>query len=301
LLTIDAAELMRRLPMVAAIDALEGAFAADRPETPLRTHHEIPDGALYLMPAAGPEGVGVKLIAINPDNPERGLPLIQGSYVLFDGGTLTPAAVIDGAALTGLRTAAVSGLATRHLAREDAHDLVLFGAGIQANTHLDAMLATRPIRAVTVVSRGREAADRLVERAEELGCDALVGDPGAVEHADIICTCTTSPEPLFDGALVPSGTHVNAVGAYQPHTRELDTALVVRGRVVVESREAALEEAGDLLIPLGEGAIDRDHIDADLTEVVRGRKVRTGPDDVTVFKSVGVAFEDLAVARAAAS
>jgi ornithine cyclodeaminase len=301
LLTIDPDELARRLPMPAAIDALERAFSTGRPETPLRSHHEVPDGTLYLMPAAGPEGVGVKLIAINPANPERGLPLIQGSYVLFDPGTLSPAAVIDGGALTGLRTAAVSGLATRHLAREDAHRLVIFGAGVQGNTHLDAMLAARPIDEVTVVSRGSDAAGRLVERALSLGCDARVGDPTAVEHADIVCTCTTSSEPVFDGALLPEGAHVNAVGAYQPHTRELDTQVVARARVVVESRAAALEEAGDLLIPLDEGAIDSNHIVADLSEVVRGRAVRTGPRDVTVFKSVGVAFEDLAVARAAAS
>jgi ornithine cyclodeaminase/alanine dehydrogenase-like protein (mu-crystallin family) len=301
LLTIDPDDLAHRLPMRAAIDALERAFSADRPETPLRSHHDIPDGTLYLMPAVGPEGVGVKLIAINPDNPERGLPLIQGSYVLFDAGTFTPAAVIDGGALTGLRTAAVSGLATRYLARDDAHSLVIFGAGVQANTHLDAMLAARPVDDVTVVTRGREAAERLVERARSLGCDARVGDAGAVQHADIVCTCTTSPEPIFDGQLLPVGAHVNAVGAYQPHTRELDSSLIARGLVVVETRDAALEEAGDLLIPIEEGAIDRDHIVADLAEVVRGREVRIGPQDVTVFKSVGVAFEDLAVARAAAS
>jgi ornithine cyclodeaminase/alanine dehydrogenase-like protein (mu-crystallin family) len=299
LLTIDPEELARRLPMIGAIDALERAFEIDRPETPLRSHHEVPDGTVFLMPAAGPEGVGVKLIAINPDNPARGLPYIQGAYVLFDPGTLAPAAVIDGAALTGLRTAAVSGLATRHLARRDARRLVIFGAGVQGKKHLDSMLAVREITDVTVVSRSEGPAEQLAERARAAGCRARVGEAGAVADAHIICTCTTSAEPLFDGTLLPPGAHINAIGAYQPDRRELDTASITRSRVVVESREAALEEAGDLLIPIEEGAITPDHIVADLAEVVRGAAVRTSEEDVTVFKSVGVAFEDLAVTRAA--
>jgi ornithine cyclodeaminase/alanine dehydrogenase-like protein (mu-crystallin family) len=175
----------------------------------------------------------------------------------------------------------------------------VFGAGVQASTHLESMRAERPIEKVWVVSRTEERARQLAARAEEAGLVADVADPAAVAEADLVCTCTTSAEPLFEGSRLRAGAHVNAVGSYRPDTRELDTETVRRGRVVVETRGAALAEAGDLLIPIEEGAITEADVAADLSEVVRGARVRTGPDDVTVFKSVGVAFEDLAVARAA--
>lgn len=297
---IGAGQLTELLPMAAAVDALEAAFGAERlPDAPLRQHVPAGEGDLLVMPAVGEQGAGVKLVTVTPPNPDRGLPLIQGVYVLFAPATLEPVAVIDGAALTALRTAAVSGLATRHLAREEARRVVIFGAGTQGRSHLEAMLAVRPVDEVTVVSRSPEPAERLAARAEELGLRASVGTPEAVAEADLVCTCTTSPTPVFDGSRLPEGAHVNAVGAYQPETRELDEAVVLRGRVVVETREVALEEAGDLLLPLKAGAVGPDHIVADLREVVGGAKVRRSDDDVTVFKSVGVAFEDLAVARAA--
>ena len=297
---IDAAELARLVPMEKAIAALDSAFGAARlPAAPQRTHLAVEGGDLLLMPAAGEGGVGVKLVTVTPSNPARGLPLIHGLYVLFAPDTLAPLAAIDGAALTGLRTAAVSGLATRYLARPDARRLVIFGAGTQARAHLDAMSAVRPIAQARVVSRSREKAERFVEIARELGLDAAVASPDAVADADIVCACTTSPTPVFDGSLLREGTHVNAVGAYTPTTRELDDVTVRRSRLVVETREAALAEAGDLLIPLQAGIIARSNIVADLSEVVRGAPVRRATADITVFKSVGVAYEDLAVAAIA--
>jgi ornithine cyclodeaminase len=297
---IDADELARLLPMRAAIDALERAFAAPLlPEAPPRSHQEVPGGELLLMPAAGRAGVGVKLVTLNPSNPGRGLPFVQGAYVLFDPDTLSPEAVLDGTALTNLRTAAVSGLATRHLARPDASRLVVFGAGATANAHLDAMLAVRPFRSLRVASRSEGPAMALAERAGAAGLDAVAAGPEAVAEADVVCTCTTSERPVFDGTLLQPGTHVNAIGGYRPDMRELDDETVARARVVVETREAAMAEAGDLLIPLRSGRIGRDHVVADLGEVVRGATVRRGPEDVTVFKSVGIAPEDLIVARAA--
>jgi len=297
---IDAAELARRVSMEAAIDALDHAFGDGAlPAAPPRTHMSVASGDLLLMPAAGAAGAGVKLVTVNPANPARGLPLIHGLYVLFAPESLAPLAVIDGAALTALRTAAVSGLATRYLAHTDAHRLVIFGAGTQARAHLDAMRAVRPITHMRVVSRTPEGALRLVEQARALGLDADVAGPDIVAEADIVCACTTSPTPLFDGALLPAGAHVNAVGAYTPATRELDDATVRRGRLVVETREAALAEAGDLIIPLQAGIIARSDIVADLSEVVRGATVRRAPADITVFKSVGMAFEDLAIAAIA--
>ncbi len=296
---IDAHELHRLLPMEAAIDALEAAFASPLPETPLRSQVETPSGTLLVMPSAGSPGLGVKLVTLTPSNPERGLPFLHAAYALFDGRTQALLALIDGAALTALRTAAVSGLATRYLARPDTARLVIFGAGVQARAHLGAMRAVRPVTSVVVVSRTPERAEELVREARETGLVAEVGGPETVAEADLVCTCTTSPEPVFDGRRLADGAHVNAVGAYTPDTRELDGETVRRARVVVETREVAMAEAGDLLIPMREGAVGQDQVLADLAEVLAGAVVRRGPKDVTVFKSVGVAFEDLVVARAA--
>ena len=295
---IGAEELRARLPMVAAIDALETAFRTLDPGIgPLRTSHETPAGSLLMMPAFGEAGVGVKLVTLTSSNSRRGLPYIQAGYVLFDTVTQSPEAVLDGTALTALRTAAVSGLATRHLAREDATRLVVFGAGVQARAHLDAMCAVRPVTELVVVSRSPGPAGSLVQAGFERGLAALPGSPGSVAEADLICTCTTSGEPLFDGSLLASGVHVNAVGSHRPDARELDTETVRRGRVVVETREVAAE-AGELAIPIAEGAIEWAHVVADLAGTVRGAEVRRSTDDLTVFKSVGMAFEDLIVARA---
>lgn len=296
---IGAEELRARLPMVAAIDVLETAFRTLDPGTgPLRTSLETPAGSLLMMPAFGEAGVGVKLVTLTSSNPGRGLPYIQAGYVLFDTVTQSPEAVLDGTALTALRTAAVSGLATRHLAREDATRLVVFGAGVQARAHLEAMCAVRPVTELVVVARSAGPAGSLVQAGLERGLAARAGSPGSVAEADLICTCTTSGEPLFDGSLLASGVHVNAVGSHRPDARELDTETVRRGRVVVESREVALAEAGELAIPIAEGAIGRAHVVADLAATVRGAGVRRSTDDLTVFKSVGMAFEDLIVARA---
>jgi ornithine cyclodeaminase/alanine dehydrogenase-like protein (mu-crystallin family) len=292
--------LARLLPMVAAIDALEAAFGADvLPESPLRTHVDTAAGTLLLMPAHGAAGVGVKLVTLTPENPERDRPFIHALYVLFDAQTQAPVATFDGAALTALRTAAVSGLATRLLARPDARRMVLYGAGVQARSHLDAMRVVRPVEEVVIVSRGRAAAEGLVEEAVSAGLRASVGAPGAERDADLVCTCTTSRTPVLEGANLPEGVHVNAVGAYTTTMRELDPEAVRRARVVVETREAAAAEAGDLVIAMAEGAIGPGHVVADLFEVVRGKRVRASRDDITLFKSVGVAFEDLVVARAA--
>jgi ornithine cyclodeaminase/alanine dehydrogenase-like protein (mu-crystallin family) len=296
---IGAEELRARLPMVAAIDTLETAFRTHDPGTgPLRTSLETPAGSLLVMPAFGEAGIGVKLVTLTSTNPGRGLPYIQGSYVLFDTVTQSPEAVLDGTALTALRTSAVSGLATRHLAREDVARLVVFGAGVQARAHLEAMCAVRSITELVVVSRSRGPAASLVEAGLERGLAARPGEPESVAEADLICTCTTSVEPLFDGSLLTPGVHVNAIGSHRPDARELDTETVRRGRVVVETRDVALAEAGELAIPIADGAIGAGHVVADLAEAVRGAEVRRSTEDLTIFKSVGMAFEDLVVARA---
>jgi ornithine cyclodeaminase len=291
---ISGENLAEILPMVDAIDALEKTFAAPAlPITPPRQHMATTSGELLTMPAWGDPGVGVKLITIDAANPERGLPLIHGVYVLFSPDTHELLAVFDGGALTKVRTAAVSGLATRHLARADASHLLVFGAGVQAAGHIDAMRAVRPIERVTIVARHEDAARAL---ATEVG--GTSGAAADVAVADIICTCTTSSTPVFDGTLVSAGTHINAIGAYRPTDRELDDDAVSAGRVIVETKDAALSEAGDIVLALEHGAINRSQIE-ELSTVVRVGLGRASDDEVTVFKSVGVAFEDLTVAAAA--
>ncbi len=297
---LDAVQLTERVGISRAVAALEAALAAGVGEAPPRAHVPVPGGELLLMSASSAQGVGVKLVTINRGNAAHGRPLIGGMFVLFDADTLAPTLTIDGAALTALRTAAVSALVTSRLAAPDARRLVLFGAGRQGRAHLDAMCAVRPIEEVVVVGGSADRVAALVAEAERRGLRARAGTPDAVREADVVCTCTTSATPVFPGALLAPGTHVNAVGAYRPDTRELDDDAVAAARIVVESEEAALAEAGDLLIPLRSGALSRAAIVADLAALVGGAPVRTSPRDVTIYKSVGVAWEDLAVAIAAA-
>ena len=232
-------------------------------------------------------------------NADRGLPTINGVFALFSADTLTLEVLIDGGALTAVRTAAVSALATDLLANEAASRLVIFGAGRQGHNHLRAMHAVRPLSWVGVVDEDGGRVEGLLEAARELGLEAEAVGPGAVADADLICTCTTSATPLFDGATVAPGAHVTAMGAYRPTDRELDSALIRRGRVTVETRAAALAESGDLLIPISEGEFSADDVVADLAELVGGMPRAPDPDDITIFKSVGLAVEDLIVAEAA--
>lgn len=293
---VGGAELRAALSMSDAIAILERALAIPIPTTPERSHHDVGEGDLLVMPSWGPGSVGVKLVTVAPGNPDAGLPLIQGVYVLFGKPELGPVAFFDGAALTALRTAAVSGVATRRLAAEDARRLLIFGAGVQAHAHLEAMFAVRPIGHVSVLSRSRDSALELVETARSFGSEAEIGTDDDLRTADIICTCTSSSRPLFDGRKVKDGVHINAVGSYKTSTRELDDAVFTDAQVVVDTPKAKTE-SGDLLSPIGGGILRGDEIE-DLPTFVReegGRRKR-----VTVFKSVGAAFEDLIVAQAAA-
>jgi ornithine cyclodeaminase/alanine dehydrogenase-like protein (mu-crystallin family) len=298
---VDAAQLAGALSWTEAVDALERAFRLEAPgDGPARSHLAVPDGELLIMPvAAAGAGVGVKLVTLAPDNPARGLPFIHGVYVLFAPGTLEPVAVLDGGALTSVRTAAVSALATRWLARPDARRLVVFGAGTQARAHVAAMRAVRPIEQVAIVGRDPTRAAALVDELNADGVHATRETADAVATAEIVCTCTTSREPLFAASQLPSGVHVNAIGAYRPDMRELPPDALRRGLLVVETRASALLEAGDVLLAIADGAIAESDVRHELAAVVRGEVARSGPDQVTVFKSVGLALEDLAIATAA--
>jgi ornithine cyclodeaminase/alanine dehydrogenase-like protein (mu-crystallin family) len=297
---LDAEAVRRALPMAFAIDALQRGFAdVDPSGGPARIQLPTPQGGLMLMPAWDDAGVGVKLVTVTPGNEARGLPFVAAIYLLFDPQTQRPVAVLDGSALTAIRTAAVSGLATRFLARDDAHRLVIVGAGVQGRAHAASMRVVRPVDDVVVISRTRASAAALADDLRGDGVRARVGSAADLADADLICTCTTSTTPLVQGDMLAEGVHVNAVGAYTPQMRELDTAAIARSRLVVETRPAAMEEAGDLLIPIAEGAVRATQVVADLHEVVNGARVRRDARDVTVFKSVGIAFEDLVLATAA--
>jgi ornithine cyclodeaminase len=287
---LDAAAVREALPWPRAIAAVEAAFAGEDPDAvPPRSHLAVPGGELLLMPAHGGAGLGVKLVTLAPGNPAQGLPFIHGAYVLFSPDGLVPEALLDGTELTTIRTGAVSALATDRLARPDARRLVIFGAGVQARVHVEAMRAVRPIESVTIVGRDPARARALAEAV-----DGEVGDASAVAGADIVCTCTTSAEPVFDGTALRPGTHVNAIGAYRPDLRELDDAALAGATVVVETRAAALAEAGDVI----RAGLPADAL-VELAAVVGDAAGRPSAEAITVFKSVGLALEDLAVARAA--
>jgi alanine dehydrogenase len=258
-------------------------------------------GNLYLdMPGAiaRPAAFGSKLLGYFPGN--AALPVIQGVIVLFEAATGRPVAVVDAVSVTALRTAAASALATRLLAREDARTVAILGTGVQAEHHLRAMLAVRPLERVIVWGRSHAKAQAFAERhRDEAGIKiAAVADArAAVEPADIVCTVTSSPVPVVEGRWLKPGAHLNLVGAFTPATREADTEAIRRSRLIVEIREFALREAGEILIPIGEGALTAAHIAGEIGEVVDGKVAgRTRPDEITAYKSLGNVAQDLATA-----
>jgi len=297
------------------IDALAEAFrrqAAGRASVPPRSVTTVGDaGMLLVMPAASlpapgqhqAGGLGAKLVTYYPRNRERGQPTHLATYVLMDHATGEPLALLEASYLTALRTGATSALAARHLARPDTRRVACFGTSVQARQQLRCLAAVFTLERVVVLGRDAERARRFAQAmAEELAVavDTSHEARSAVSSADIVTCATTSPTPLFAGTDLRPGTHVDAVGSFRPETREVDTETVRRARVVVDAYTAALAEAGDLLIPLGEGAIAREHVVAELAELVAGtRPGRTSPAQVTLFKSVGFALEDLATATLA--
>lgn len=272
---------------------------------PLRTMLGLPrgDAVMGLMPSylGGLEAAGVKVIAAFPANFGSEYDTHQGVVLFFETERGLLRAIVDATSITAIRTAAVSGLATDLLARPDAGDLALIGAGTQAHTHLQAMQAVRPVRRVRVHSVPAESATEFAERESRLtglSVEAVATAEEAVAGADLICTTTTATEPVVRGAWVSPGAHVNAVGAYTPTTRELDSDLVAGARLYADRRESLLGEAGEFLIPKAEGRFGDEHIAGEIGEVLTGKAPgRTSPDEVTLFKSLGIAIEDLASAH----
>ncbi len=312
MLTVDGEAVAAALPYNELVEVLRDAFREGAIQ-PVRHHHTIerPDGAastLLLMPAwsdfekAGTSDggyIGIKIVTVTPDNNARALPAVMGHYLLLDGKTGEPRAFIDGQRLTARRTAAASALAASCLARADASHLLVVGAGALSRQLAHAHAAVRPIRRVTVWNRTAANAEKV---AAELAADGFETDVAgdldtAQADCDIVTCATLSTVPLVKGGLVAPGTHVDLVGAFSPTMRESDDDLMARATVFVDTREGALKEAGDIVQAVAAGALDADAIAGDLFDLVRGNSPgRTDAGEVTVFKSVGAALEDLAAA-----
>lgn len=272
---------------------------------PLRSILWLPDrvGALGLMPAAllPSKVLGLKAVSFFWGNEGTELDTHQGAVLLFEAERGRLLAVVDATSITAIRTGAVSGVATRLLARKDAGDLALIGSGVQARTHLEAMLLARRIRRVRVASKQLESARSFAARESErhgIEIEPMASVRDAVAGADIICTVTSSREPVLLGDWISPGAHINVVGSIGPSAREVDTHAMVRSRFYVDRRESTLNEAGDFLIPKSEGAIGDDHIRGEIGEVLLGRAPgRQSPAEITLFRGLGLAVEDVASAR----
>ncbi len=310
MLTISADGVDRSLTFAGLVETLRVAFR-DGAVQPVRHHHTIerPDGAastLLLMPAwndfekAGTSDggyIGVKIVTVSPDNNQIGKPAVMGLYLLVDGKTGEPRALIDGQRITQWRTACASALAASYLAREDASRLLVVGAGALCPFLAQAHSAVRPIDEIRIWNRTSQNAAKAAASLREAGLNASVAEnlDEAIAWADIVSCATISTEPLVKGELLTPGTHLDLVGAFTPTMRESDDEAIRRARVFVDTRAGATKEAGDIVQAVASGALTHEGIVADLFELTRGEKRgRQGADEITLFKSVGAALEDLA-------
>jgi ornithine cyclodeaminase len=297
-------DVERLLPMEECIEAMAEALAALQRgdmEQPLRfvVRPAEAAGLMGLMPAyrARPEpAYGLKAVCVFPGNPARGLDAHQGAVLLFDGETGVLRAAVNASAITAIRTAAVSAVATRLLARENARVLAILGAGVQARSHLRALAAVRDLAGARVWTRTPAHAAALAEEADvPFPVEVAASAEAALRGSDVVCTTTSSPEPVVRRAWLAAGAHVNAVGSSIPTTRELDTETMAAAKLFVDRRESTLNEAGDFLFAQRDGAVGPEHIRAELGELLTGEaEGRASADELTVFKSLGLAVEDLA-------
>jgi ornithine cyclodeaminase/alanine dehydrogenase-like protein (mu-crystallin family) len=297
--------------VISVVEAGFRALAARQARAPERLHMSLPEqsAVVLLMPASigsaeTGNGVGAKIVSVFEKNSERGLDIVQGIYILLDGDTGAPLAVMDGKFITAIRTAATSAVATRFMTTAGRKSLAVLGAGVQAEFHIEAMIEVAEIDYIAIASRSQEKAEQLARRTKlRFGIESKVRSAEeAVSECDLICACTSAAVPLFDGSLIKPGTHINAVGSFTPQTRELDTMTVARSRVIIDEQSAAGREAGEILIPVSEGVITINHIKGTLADVVTGLvDGRTSTDEITLFKSCGLAIEDLVTAQLAYS
>ena len=309
ILILDSKQIREMLPMRDCIELMADALSSlARGEVfqPLRTIIRPPEaiGLLGLMPAyrTGEHGAfGMKAICVFPGNPAIGKDAHQGAVMLFSRETGELIALMNASEITAIRTAAVSAVATRVLAREDAHQLGIVGAGVQARTHLAALDAVREITRARVACRNIEHARELVREVQpgfSFPVDAVESNEEAVRGADLIVTATSSQEPVINHEWISPGAHVNAIGTHSPNSREIDSATMAAARIFVDRRESAMNESGDYLLAAREGLINADSLVAEIGELLIGTKLgRTSADEITLFKSLGLAIEDVACAE----
>ena len=292
------------LPMEECIEVMEKMFrslAAGECVQPLRNIMRLPDGSgvLGMMPGyAAKLGVmGIKVISVFHANSESGLPSHQGTVMLFDAKNGQPLMLFDALEITAIRTAAASAVATKILSRENSSTLAIIGSGEQAKRHIEAMLLVRNIKNINIWSRNEKNARQLVNELSgeyDLHIHVKENVQQAVEHADIICTVTASKEPVVMGNWIAAGTHINAIGSSTALSRELDTNAIIRAKLFTDRYESLFNEAGDFLIPKKEGAVTDEHVKAEIGEVLCGiKKGRENDAEITVFKSLGIAAEDI--------
>lgn len=303
---LSAEDVKQALSMQDAIGLMKEAFvqlSSGEAAVPLRTSLDLPEsqgGALFMpvhLPGTGQ--FGLKVVAVCPDNPAHNLPLIHALVMVFDAETGVPKAVLDGEYLTALRTGAASGLATDLLARKQAEVVAIFGAGKQSRSQLEAVCTVRAIKHAYIFDLNEQEENKFIDdMAWNLGISIEPGKASKLTEADVICTATTSASPVFSHANLNPGVHINAIGSYQPHVQEIPPETVVAAKLVVDQREACLSEAGDLLQPIKEGLIGEDHVWAEIGEIAAGDySGRESDSDITLFKSVGNAVQDLAAAN----
>lgn len=300
-------DVQKVLNMKDCIEVVENAFAELSNGTailPLRNNIVSPDGLSLYMPAYLKQmgALACKIVTVYKDNPAKhNLPTTIGKVLLQNPETGEVICIMDGGYLTAVRTGAASGVATKYLARKDDNQVIgIYGTGGQAKMQLLAMVETVSISKVLVYDLNEEALDKFVkENAESLNLDIVKAtSPDELLEADIICTATSSPTPIFDGSKLKPGTHINNIGSHTPNARELDTTTVKRSKFVGDSKEACFNEAGDIMIPLKEGAVTKDHFYAELGDLVTGKtEGRTNNEEITVFKSNGLAIQDTATAK----
>jgi len=301
----SAGEVESTLDFESLVECLRQAFQRDT-HAPLRHHHSVEtdcdiDATLLLMPAWQPgRHIGIKLVTVFPDNVERGLPAVMGAYLLLDGKTGSPLALLDGPMLTVRRTAAASALASDYLSRPDSTDLLMIGTGALAPQLILAHAAVRPIRNVVIWGRSGDKAAALAQRLNrnDFKVTHSTDLEQAVRGADIVSCATLTKDPLIQGDWLRAGQHIDLVGGFRPDMREADDESIRRSLVFVDTRGGTTKEAGDIIQPLESGVLATEGIAADLFELTRGEQAgRQSDDQITLFKSVGTALEDLAAAQ----
>jgi ornithine cyclodeaminase/alanine dehydrogenase-like protein (mu-crystallin family) len=308
ILVLTAAEVRQAIRMKIAIDVMKTAFrdfSMDNSQAPLRSKisADKSNGTVLLMPAITDSDLAIKIVSVFDNNHHLALPLIHAMIIVLDVSTGKPLALLEGGSITAIRTGAASGAATDVLARNDAKSVAIIGSGVQARTQLEAVCTVRKIEKAWVYSPNTEHVE--IFASEMSGREPIPDDlcvvtssMEAIQDADIICTATTSNTPVFDGNYIKKGTHVNAIGSFTPKMQEVDSETIRKSLVVVDSRQSVLSESGDLIIPIEANIVKENHIHAELGEIISNKiSGRTDKDQITCFKSCGVAVQDVAAAQ----